>query len=71
MFQTLGGPVSPTPWHAPTLIFTSFGANFFTSLNSLSPKPEWARRENLMSTRWAQQDVAASWGRALRPKPNL
>lgn len=35
------------PCHARTLIFTSFGASFFTSLNSLSPKPEWAGKENL------------------------
>lgn len=29
---------------APTLIFTSFGASFFTSLNSLSPKPTQDRK---------------------------
>lgn len=55
--QILGGSVPPSPWprlqHAPTLIFTSFGASFFTSLNSLSPKPEWAGKENLMSILWA------------------
>lgn len=39
----------PSPYHAPTLIFTSFGASFFTSLSSLSPKPEWAGKENVKS----------------------
>lgn len=52
---TLGSPVPPSPslHHGPTLIFTSFGASFFTSLSSLSPKPEWARKENLKSILWA------------------
>lgn len=39
----------PSPRHAPTLIFTSFGASFFTSLSSLSPNPEWAEKENFKS----------------------
>lgn len=52
---TLGSPVPPSPslHRAPTLIFTSFGASFFTSLSSLSPKPEWARKENHKSILWA------------------
>lgn len=31
--------VTNTQENAPTLILTSFGASFFTSLKSLSPKP--------------------------------
>lgn len=43
---TLGSPVPPSPslHHGPTLIFTSFGASFFTSLSSLSPKPNGQER---------------------------
>lgn len=54
---TLEGPIPPSPssCHARTLIFTSFGASFFTSLSSLSPKPEWAGKENLKSILWASR----------------
>lgn len=71
---TLGSPVPPSPslHHAPTLIFTSFGASFFTSLSSLSPKPEWARK-NLKSILWASGPAGSGnfRGKGPRAKTNL
>lgn len=64
----------PRPHHAPTLIFTSFGASFFTSLSSLSPKPEWAGKENLKSILWVSgpsQIWKLPWQWDLRTKTNL